>query len=199
MTKTCTLLAAAAVIAASVSARAAEDAKNLPEVKPLQAIIGNIRQERDLKALTYFAAEEQGKYLTGEYWAKATPAQQQEFTKGFQELFAKIAFPKVRKNFEHLAAVLYEPPKKEGEKTTVASVVQIDHPVKKQELKLKYWVAQEKGSWRVVDVSVLGDSMLQGIRDDQVIPLLKEGGWEKLLKAMKDKLAEKEIAGIKLK
>ena len=191
--------AAAVAMALAGAAMAGDDAKNLPEVKPLAAIIGNVRQERDLKALSYFAAEEQGKFLTGEYWAKATPAQQQEFTKGFQELFAKIAFPKVRKNFEHLAAVLYEPPKTEGGKTTVASVVQIDHPVKKQELKLKYWVVQEKGQWKVVDVSVLGDSMLQGVRDDQVIPLLKEGGWEKLLKAMKDKLAEKELAAIKLK
>jgi len=41
--------------------------------------------------------------------------------------------------------------------------------------------------------------MLQGVRDDQVLPLLKEGGWDKLLKAMKDKLAEKELASIKLK
>lgn len=199
MNRNLSLIAAAAVLALAGSALAAEDAKNLPQVKPLQALIGNVRQGRDLKALSYFAAEEQGKYLTGEYWAKATPAQQQEFNKGFQELFAKIAFPKVRKNFEHLGAVLYEPPKTDGGKTTVASVVHLDHPVKKQELKLKYWVAQEKGQWKVVDVSVLGDSMLQGIRDDQVIPLLKEGGWEKLLGAMKDKLAEKELASIKLK
>lgn len=191
--------AAAIALAMAGAALAGDDTKNLPEVKPLAAIIGNVRQERDLKALTYFNAEEQGKFLAGEYWAKATPAQQAEFTKGFQELFAKIAFPKVRKNFEHLAAVLYESPKTEGGKTTVASVVSIDHPVKKQELKLKYWVAQEKGQWKVVDVTVLGDSMLEGVRDDQVVPLLKEGGWDKLLKAMKDKLAEKELASIKLK
>ncbi|HEY8209318.1 MAG TPA: ABC transporter substrate-binding protein [Myxococcaceae bacterium] len=191
--------AAALALALAGAALAGGDAKNLPEVKPLAAIIGNVRQERDLKALSYFAAEEQGKFLTGEYWAKATPAQQAEFTKGFQELFAKIAFPKVRKNFEHLGTVLYEPPKTEGGKTTVASVVTIDHPVKKQELKLKYTVAQEKGQWKVVDVAVLGDSMLLGVRDDQVQPLLMEGGWEKLLKAMKDKLAEKELASIKLK
>jgi phospholipid transport system substrate-binding protein len=191
--------AAAIALALAGAALAGDDAKNLPEVKPLAAIIGNVRQERDVKALTYFAAEEQGKFLTGEYWAKATPAQQQEFTKGFQEMFAKIAFPKVRKNFEHLATVLYEPPKTEGGKTTVASVISLDHPVKKQELKLKYWVAQEKGQWKVVDVAVLGDSMLEGVRDDQVLPLLKEGGWDKLLKAMKDKLAEKELASIKLK
>lgn len=189
----------AAALALAAAAAAAEDPKNLPEVKPLVAIIGNVRQSRDLKALTYFNAEEQGKYLAGEHWAKATPAQQQEFNKGFQELFAKIAFPKVRKNFEHLATVLYEAPKTDGGKTTVASVIVIDVAGKKQELKLKYWVAQEKGQWKVVDVAVLGDSMMQGIRDDQVLPLLKEGGWDKLLKAMKDKLAEKELAAIKLK
>jgi phospholipid transport system substrate-binding protein len=191
--------AALAALMLAGAAAAGEDTKNLPEVKPLVAIIGNVRQGRDLKALTYFAAEEQGKFLTGDYWAKATPAQQAEFTKGFQELFAKIAFPKVRSNFEHLAAVLYDPPKKEGGKTTVASVVSIDHPVKKQELKLNYWVTEEKGQWKVVDVKVLGDSMLEGVRDDQVQPLLKEGGWDKLLKAMKDKLAEKDLANVKLK
>ncbi|HYV45175.1 MAG TPA: ABC transporter substrate-binding protein [Myxococcaceae bacterium] len=191
--------AALAALMLAGAASAGEDAKNLPEVKPLAAIIGNVRQERDVKALTYFAAEAQGKFLTGDYWSKATPDQQAQFTKGFQELFAKIAFPKVRKNFEHLGGVVYEAPETQGGKTTVASVVSIDHPVKKQELKLNYWVVQEKGQWKVVDVKVLGDSMLEGVRDDQVLPLLKEGGWDKLLKAMKDKLAEPELAKVKLK
>ena len=195
----CRTLAAAALALASAALAAGPDVKSLPEVKPLAAIIGNIRKERDLKALSYFNTEEQGKYLAGDHWDKATPAQKEEFTRMFQELFGKIAFPKVRENFKHLGTVLYEAPKTEGGKTTVASVLQIDHPVKKQELKLKYWVAQEKGQWKVVDVAVLGDSMMQGIRDDQVQPLLKEGGWDKLLKAMKDKLAEKELAAIKLK
>jgi phospholipid transport system substrate-binding protein len=48
-----------------------------------------------------------------------------------------------------------------------------------------------------VDVAVLGDSMLTGIRDDQVRPLLKEGGWEALLKAMREK--DKEFASVQLK
>jgi phospholipid transport system substrate-binding protein len=62
--------------------------------------------------------------------------------------------------------------------------------MKKQELKVKYHLAKTKAGWQVVDVAVLGDSMLKGIRDDQVQPLLKEGGWDKLLKAMRDKVAE---------
>jgi phospholipid transport system substrate-binding protein len=201
MNRTTTLsrLAGLAAGLALAGAAFAADGSKSPEAKPLQAVIGNIRQSRDLKALSYFHGDEQGKFLTGEYWAKATPEQQKEFVKRFHELFGKIAFPKVRRNFEHLATVLYDPPKKDGDRTTVESVVKIDHPVNKQELKLRYWVAQDKAAWKVVDVEVLGDSMLKSIRDDQVIPLLKEGGWDKLLKAMRDKLAEKELADAKLK
>jgi len=181
------------------TAQAGEDPNTLPEVKPLQGLIGNFRQERDLKAVKFFASEEQGKYLTGEYWSKATPEQQQQFTQNFQELFAKIAFPKLRKNFEHMAGVVYTAPRVEKGKTIVDAVVEIDHPLKKQELKLQCWVTQEKGQWKVVDISVSNDSILQDIRDAHIMPRLKAGGWDKLFQAMKDKMAEKEMAAIKLK
>ena len=84
-----------------------------------------------------------------------------------------------------------------GEEAKVASTVVIDHPMKKQELKLKYVLAKDKAGWKVVDVAVLGDSMLTGIRDDQVRPLLKEGGWDALLKAMREK--DKELEKVVLK
>jgi phospholipid transport system substrate-binding protein len=32
--------------------------------------------------------------------------------------------------------------------------------------------------------------MLKGIRDDQIIPIMKEGGWDNLLKLMREKNAE---------
>ncbi|MGZ3460020.1 MAG: hypothetical protein ACXU86_16120, partial [Archangium sp.] len=38
--------------------------------------------------------------------------------------------------------------------------------------------------------TVLGDSMLTGIRDDQVRPIMKQGGWEHLLELMRKKNAE---------
>jgi phospholipid transport system substrate-binding protein len=41
-----------------------------------------------------------------------------------------------------------------------------------------------------VDVAVLGDSMLTGIRDDQVRPIMKQGGWDHLLDLMRKKEAE---------
>jgi phospholipid transport system substrate-binding protein len=184
-----------AVLTFASAAAAADDATH----KPLKIVIGSIRQSRDLAALKQFAGEEQGRLLLGDAWEKGTPAQRDEFIKGFHTLFGKIAFPKVRQNFENLDTILYEKPKLEGDKAEVDSLVRINHPMKKQELKLRYQLVKDKGAWKVVDVAVLGDSMLKGIREEQIIPIMKEGGWDGLLKAMRDKLAEPDVAKVQLK
>lgn len=162
--------------------------------KPLKTIIQSVRYGKDSLALKHFASEEQGKLLLGEEWAKGTDAQRQEFTKLFQALFAKMAFPKIRKNFEHLDTVLYEEPAVKGNRAEIASTILINHPMKKQELKVKYDMVKEKGGWKVIDVSVLGDSMLKGIREDQIIPIMKEGGWAHLLELMRQKVKELDQA-----
>lgn len=167
------------------AALAAED-----PVKPIKIVIGSVRQGRDLAALKQMAGEEQGKYLLGEAWTQGTEAQRKEFTSMFHALFAKIAFPKVRENFKNLDTILYAPPKMDGRKAEVGSTIRINHPLKKQELKVKYKLLKEKGAWRVIDVSVLGDSMLEGIREDQIVPIMKEGGWPHLLELMREKLKE---------
>ena len=180
------------LLAFAATAFAAED-----PTKPIKVVVGSIRQSRDLAALKHLAGEEQGKYLLGEAWKQGTDAQRKEFISMFHTLFGKIAFPKVRQNFEHLDTILYEQPQVSGSQAEVASTIRINHPLKKQELKLKYQVVKVGGSWKVLDVAVLGDSMLQGIRDDQVAPLLKEGGWDALLKTMKAKVDE--LAKVPLK
>src|SRR6185436_13516877 len=159
--------------------------------KPLKTVVNSVRYGKDLLALKSFAGDEQGKFLCGESWAKGTDAQRAEFSKLFLELFGKIAFPKIRKNFENLDTILYDDPAIEGDKATIASTILINHPMKKQELKVTYAMVKTKAGWQVVDVTVKGgSSMLTDIRDDQVQPLLKEGGWDGLLKAMRDKAAE---------
>ena len=187
MTRTLLSLA----LCVSSLALAAEPAKADEAIKkPLVGVIGSVRQSRDLAALKFFAIEDQGKYLCGDQWAKGTDAQHKEFQDGFLQLFGKIAFPKIRENFKNLDTILYEAAKAEGDRAEMASVILINHPLKKQELKLKYTVVKAGKDWKVLDVAVLGDSMLKGIRDDQVLPLLQEGGWPKLLDAMKTKNAE---------
>lgn len=171
--------------------------KNPEVVKPLSTVVNSIRYERDLSALKQLAGEEQGRFLLGADWDKGTAEQKKAFVSLFHTLFGKIAFPKVRENFKHLESVTYEDPKIEGNKAEVASTILILHPLKKQELKVKYQVVKLGNAWKLVDVAVLGDSMLKGIRDDQIVPIMKDGGWDNLLKLMREKA--KEVEGVKLK
>jgi phospholipid transport system substrate-binding protein len=178
-----------ACLLALVTAAPAVAQKDDP-TRPIKRVIGAIRQSKDDLAINQFADEEQGRILLGDYWARGTDAQRKEFTQLFHTLFASIAFPRVRDNFKDLDTILYDPPRIEGRSAQVGSTIMINHPLKKQELKLKYAVMKQGVNWKVVDVAVLGDSMLQGIRDDQVQPLLKDGGWDGLLNAMRQKVAE---------
>ncbi len=158
--------------------------------KPVKTVVQAVRYNKDALALKNFASEEQGRQLLGEDWAKATDAQRKEFVKLFNSLFSRIAFPKVRDNFKNLASITYEEPEVEGEQAKLNSTVVIDHAMKKQEMKLRYSLVKEGKAWKVVDVAVLGDSMLTGIREDQIKPIMKEGGWEHLLELMRQKDAE---------
>ena len=185
------------LLAALVLAMPALAAPNEAVSKPVKTVVQSVRYGKDLAALKLFGGEQQARFLLGDAWDKASEAQRKEFVQIFHNLFAKIAFPKVRDNFKNLASITYEDPEVTGEEAKVASTVVIDHPMKKQELKLKYVLAKDKAGWKVVDVAVLGDSMLTGIRDDQVRPLLKEGGWDALLKAMREK--DQELAKVTLK
>ncbi len=158
--------------------------------KPLKTVIQAVRFSKDPLAIKNFAGEEEGKLLLADDWAKGTEAQRKEFVGLFHTLFAKMAFPKIRKNFENLDTVLYDEPKVTGDRADIGSTILINHPLKKQELKVKYQLAKDKGAWKVVDVTVLGDSMLKGIREDQIVPIMKEGGWDNLLKLMRAKAKE---------
>lgn len=158
--------------------------------KPLTTIVNSVRYGKDKAALKLFASGDQGKFLVADSWGKGTDAQRKEFEDLFMQLFGKIAFPRIRKNFENLDTILYDEPTVTGETASIASTILINHPLKKQELKVKYQLVKDGKGWKVVDVAVLGDSMLTGIRDDQVQPILKESGWDGLLKAMREKNAE---------
>jgi phospholipid transport system substrate-binding protein len=165
--------------------------------KPLKTVVQSVRFGKDQAALKNFAGEEQGKLLLADEWAKGTDEQRKEFVTLFHTLFAKIAFPKIRKNFENLDTVLYEEPAITGDKAEIGSTILINHPLKKQELKVKYKLVKDKGAWKVIDVSVLGDSMLKGIREDQIVPIMQKGGWDNLLKLMRERAKELESVPLK--
>ncbi len=181
----------AALLLATPALAATPDAK-----KSVSDVVNNVRYARDLKALSLFGTEAQGAFLLGEDWKKGTDAQRKEFAELFKVIFGKVAFPRVRENFKYFGSFTTEEPKVDGKGAELGSVLLLDHPVKKQEMKLKFTLVNDAG-WKVVDVSVAGDSMLKGIRDDQIRPILKDGGWDNLLKLMREKVKELDAVTLK--
>ena len=170
----------------SLDARADE-----PLEKPVNKLVKSVRYKQDELALKSLDGEAEGEVLVGDAWAKGTDEQRKEFVSLFHQLFAALAFPKIRESFELLDTTLYEPAKAQGDRAELRSTLVINHPLKKQEIKVKYDLKRGKEGWKVVDVTVLGagsPSMLTGIRDDQVRPLLNAGGWDRLLGVMRSRL-----------
>jgi phospholipid transport system substrate-binding protein len=178
------------LLSALALALPAAAAPNDAVAKPVKTVVQAVRYSKDDMALKHFASEEQGRLLLGEEWSKGTDAQRAEFIKLFQSLFSKIAFPKVRANFKNLVSMTYADPAVEGEQAKLGSTIVIEHELKKQELKVEYAMVKDKGAWKVLDVAVLGDSMLKGIREEQIKPIMQDGGWDNLLKLMREKEAE---------
>jgi phospholipid transport system substrate-binding protein len=153
----------------------------------LGQLINNVRYAQDLTALGFLDGPAQGAGLLGDDWAKGTPEQQAEFIKLFHHLFAAVAFPKMRDSFEHLTTITYDAPSGAGATVQVGSVLHIEAGPKEQELKLVYVLSKAAdGALKVVDVTIVGDkSMLTNIREDQIKPIMAQGGWPKLLELLR--------------
>lgn len=160
----------------------------------LGKLINSVRYGQDQSALQFMDGETEAKELLGPAWDKGTPEQRAEFIRLFHHIFAGVAFPKMRGNFEHLTTITYGAPKVAGARTDIESVLHIQAGPKEQELKVTYWLSKGADAKpRVVDVTILGagdKSMLTNIRNDQIQPILAEGGWPKLLELMRERARE---------
>lgn len=152
---------------------------------PVKQLITQIRTSQDAQAMQQLEMEAISKYLLGTYFQQATVQQRNEFSSLFQSVFAKTAFPRIREKFKNLASMTYEAPAIKGNTATVGSLMVFNHPLKKQEMKWKYTLVKAGKGWQVMDAAVLGSSILESIRNDQVQPLLQAGGMEQLLQAMR--------------
>ncbi|MBM4342265.1 MAG: ABC transporter substrate-binding protein [Deltaproteobacteria bacterium] len=178
-------------------APAADPNLSHPAVKAITTLIGAVRYGKFVMGLKTLDGTAQGAFLLGDNWSKGTDAQRAEFATLFHTIFAKVAFPKMQKNFENIQTVVYDAPVVTGTKAAVKSTLVVLHALKKQEYKLKYQLLQAGAEWKVVDVDVLGESMLTGVRNEQINPIIKEGGWAHLLDLMRQKA--KSLEGVPLK
>lgn len=177
----------------SASAQSKEDSAAIE--KPIRTLINAVRYSRDDLALKMLDGDRQAQILLDKEWSEATGEQKKRFKSLFHQLFAAIAFPQIRDNFEHLETILYEKPEIKGDRASIRSTLVILHPLKKQEIKVEYELKKNGADWQVVDVTILGTggkSMLTDIKEQQVQQIFAQGGWDHLLGAMETRAKQLE-------
>lgn len=164
---------------------------------PIKRLINAIRYEKDELALKSFDGQAQGIALFGaEFWTKQSAEQQTRFIKVLHDFFTVVAFPKLRKDFEHLETILYaEPTKLEEGRLKLRATIVVLHALKKDEVPVDFLLDSKNGTWLISDFWIAPNgaepvSFLARLKRDQVGPLLEKEGWEGLLKAMEQRVTE---------
>ncbi|MBC7794558.1 MAG: ABC transporter substrate-binding protein [Clostridia bacterium] len=193
------IFAAVAALTLWSTAAGAEVPAAAEAQKPIKTLINSIRYTKDDLATKQVAYDVMVEKLLGDAWKTASDADKKEITANMEQLIRCISFPAGRDIFKYLDNVLYDAPRVDGEATKVKSTVVIHRELKKSEIVIDWVVTRSpsqpsskpgSSTWKVLDTVIQGESTLAGIRDDQVKPLLKEGGLPAVKKAMNDKIGE---------
>ncbi|RYF05851.1 MAG: hypothetical protein EOO40_09925 [Deltaproteobacteria bacterium] len=131
-----------------------------------------------------------GKQLLAEDALKFTNVQREEFNSLLQRLVRKISFSKGHALFKYLDAVLYAPATLSGTQTHCKSTIVVHRELKKEEIGIE-WILQKTGAtYQVIDMVAGGESTTGAIRQEQIQPLLQQGGPAAVLEAMRKKLEQ---------
>ena len=160
--------------------------------KTIKSLIGAIRYSKDDVAAQQVAFGPMAKALMADDWAKLSSAEQTELTRGIEKLIRTISFPKGRDLFKYLDAMLYDTARVEGDKARAKSTVVIHRDLKKTEVVIEWVLIKDGGGWKVLDTVMMGESTLDGLREDQMKPLLAKGGTQAVLAAVRERVAEVE-------
>lgn len=113
-----------------------------------------------------------GRFSLGSYWNKATPAQQQEYQKLFNDMIVRV----YSKRFSDYKGQKFDvrTARKEGDKDSIVNsfIIPGDGP----EVRVDWRVRNKGGSYKVVDIIVEGVSMSQTQRADFASVIQRGGG-----------------------
>ena len=171
---------AAPVIVVTANAGVAEGAKNFIASMGDRGInfLGNEGMSQDAKKAEFrnllndsFDMNTIGRFSLGNYWKSATPAQQQEYLKLFNNMIVKV----YSKRFSDYKGQKFEvrSARPENKDTVVTSfIIPSDGP----QVQVDWRVRNKGGSYKVVDIIVEGVSMSQTQLADFASVLQRGGG-----------------------
>lgn len=156
----------------------------------LKKLINLIRFGRDDKAAALLAFDAMAQRLMGEDWGKLSASDQKEMVAGLEKVLRRVSFERGREVFKYLNALRFDPARQEGDTTHVRSVVVIFRDLKKSEVVIDWVLIRTPSGFKVVDTVILGESTADAVRNEEVKPLLAEGGVPALMAALRKKVAE---------
>jgi len=178
----CLLLTVATAAQAAPSAAEAQ--------KPVKTLINSIRYGKYDLAAKQLAFAEMVKRLLADSATKFTADEQKELATGIETIIRADSFTKGKDKFQYLDSVVYEDPRDQGTDVVCKSTIVIYNKVKKTELVIDWVLFKDGGAYKIVDMVLLGESTVAGIREDQIQPLLSEGGSAKVIEFLRKKVAE---------
>ena len=158
--------------------------------KPVKTLINSIRYGKLDLAAKQISFADMMKRLLAQDLAKFSDAEQKEFAQGLETVIRADSLPKGKDKFQYLDNVLYEDPREEKGEVRCKTTIVIYKNVKKTELVIDWILVSDSGTLKIADMVLLGESTLDGIREDQVQPLLAEGGPSKVMELLRKKVAE---------
>jgi len=156
----------------------------------LKTLIQAIRYNKNDLAAPKVNFQAMSERMMGAEWKQLTPAEQGEMVKGVETLIRKISFQKGFEQFKYLDATLINKVDVQGVTAKAKTVVVIHRDLKKTEIAMDFELKNTQGNWQVVDLVLANESTLDGIREDDVKPLLKEGGTKAVMDALRKRVAE---------
>lgn len=158
--------------------------------KPIKRLLKAIRYQKNELALANFDGDIQGQVLFEKAWDQQSAADQKTFIKYLHTFFTLIAFPKLRKDLEHLETITYTKAQEQEQKVLQSASIVVLHQLKKQEVKVDFvLVKNKKQKWLISDFTIGGGiSFLKRLKEDQIKPLMEKEGFKGLLSAMQKRI-----------
>lgn len=175
------------VVLFGAAAMAKEDAPPAQTVqKPIKILLNAIRYKKFDLAAEQLAYNEMAKRLLEKTWEQLSETDKKEVATSLAFLIRERSFSKGHETFKHLDAVVYDTPTQPKSDVICKSTIVVHRNYKKTELVIDWVLTKADGAWKIVDMILLGESTLAGIREDEVEPLLEEGGVPTFMKALRE-------------
>jgi phospholipid transport system substrate-binding protein len=156
--------------------------------KTIKTVLTSIRYEKDSLASRKIDFDKMAELAMGDHWKSVGPDDRQRLSQGIKTITEKLSFPKARELFKHLDAVLYDAPRVKNNTAHLKTTIVVHRNYKKEEVVIDFVLFKRSDQWKIVDTVILGESTLEGVYEDQIEPLIDEGGVPSVLQALNRKL-----------